>query len=238
MSLKFRRQKDRHFLLSLLYKLDKYVPLSGRRKLKLYLDLEWIFERLAHERSFSVFPEHPVRQKTFSFLQKHLSSAHRVLDLGCSTGTLSRQIADRVKFVAAIDHNPELIVVAQKEHPPANLVFETADAAEFLSRSPELFDVLILSHVLEHLDNPKEFLQTHMARFGNLYIEVPDLERTPLNEYRMQLKSQLQYSDSDHIWEFTREDIHALLDSCGLQIVDSEFRYGVQKYWCKNPSAK
>lgn len=225
-------------MLSLLYKLDKYIPLSSRRKLNMYLDLEWIFERLAHERSFSVFAEHPVRQKAFSFLQNHLQSTHRVLDMGCGTGSLSNLIAAHVQFVAAIDHNPELIEHAKVSFPSPNLLFEKADVLEFLARNQEPFDVLILSHVLEHLDDPSAFLRGHASRFKNIYVEVPDLERTPLTEYRLQLNSKLQYSDNDHIWEFNRDDLQELFRESGLEVLNSEFRFGVQKYWCAPTSSK
>lgn len=233
MSLKFSRQKDRHFFLSLWYKLDKFLPLPRTWKLRWYLDMEWIFERLAHERSFQVFIDHPVREKTFAFLKSHLSSGHRVLDLGCGEGTLSNQIAAQVSEIIAIDHNAGLTASASARFKAPNLKFETGDAAKFLSENSKPFDVLILSHVLEHLDNPEAFLREHAKHFSSIYIEVPDLERTPLNEYRQKLKSSLSYADTDHIWEFDRDDMIRLLGDCGLRIADSEYRFGVQKYWCK-----
>ena len=73
MFLKFSRKKKRHYLLSFFYKLDRLFPFSKERKLKLYLDLEWIFERLAHEKSSLVVNDHSVRTKTFDFLKSKLN---------------------------------------------------------------------------------------------------------------------------------------------------------------------
>ncbi len=238
MSLKFSRQKDRHFLLSILYKLDKLMPFSKEAKLRLYLDLEWIFDRLAHEQSFRVFRDHPVRLKTFQFLRAHLSHDHRVLDLGCGSGDLSAQMASHVHRVVALDHNPSLIEVAKKNHSQDNLEFQCAEANDYLSSNHDAFDVLVLSHVLEHLDEPEAFLSGYKLFFRYFYLEVPDLERTPLNTYRHQLKVRLQYSDNDHIWEFDRDDMQELIRKCNLKVVASEFRYGVQKYWCEHPSTQ
>lgn len=204
-------------------------------KLRLYLSLEWIFDRLAHERSFRVFSHHPVRAKTFHFLQSQLLSEYRVLDLGCGTGDLSFQIAGHVKSVVALDHNPTLVAWATKHHTAVNLSFQNADADAYLSINRNDFDVLILSHILEHLDEPESFLGRFTSYFRHVYIEVPDLERTPLNEYRQKLNVQLQYSDTDHIWEFDRDDMMRLILGCGLKILASEFRFGVQKYWCERP---
>lgn len=233
MSVKFPRKKDRHFLLSLLYKLDKLMPFSKEAKLRLYLNLEWIFDRLAHERSFQVLHPHPVRIESFQFLKAHLSPTYRVLDLGCGTGDLSNQIANCVAQVIALDHDPVLLEWARKNRALPNLSFENGDAETYLASKPESVDVLILSHILEHLDNPIEFLiqSTPYCRF--IYIEVPDFDRTPLNHYRKQLNVRLQYADNDHIWEFDRKDMLTLIRKANLKLVNSEFRFGVQKYWCQ-----
>lgn len=233
MSLRFPRKKKRNYLLSLFYWLDKILPLSKRAKLRLYLDLEWAADRLAHEKSFQVFDEHPVRKRSFEFLRRHLSSHHTIMDLGCGNGDLSRQIARVAQRVVAVDHNARMIEHANQKPKPDHLSFHTGDALQFAETLNQTFDVLILSHVLEHLEDPPSFLRQHLncARF--FYIEVPDQERTPLNVYREQLKSGLSYSDNDHIWEFDREEMIELIRSSGLTIQDSEYRLGVQKYWCE-----
>jgi SAM-dependent methyltransferase len=233
MFLKFARKKNRHFLLSFFYKLDKFFPLSNKTKLKLYLDLEWIFERLAHEKSFREFKDHPVRSKSFYFLKSKLHRDFSVLDLGCNTGELTHLISTQTKKVIGIDFNRELVLKAQQNFVQANLQFLHGEAMAYLHENTHRFEVLILSHILEHLDTPALFLQDFKKFFSFIYIEVPDFERTPLNNYRHELNSALVYSDSDHIWEFDRVGITDIINEAGLEILDSEFRHGVQKYWCK-----
>lgn len=233
MSLKFTRQKDRHFLLSFFYKLDKLLPFSQKIKLKLYLDLEWIFERLAHEKSFRAFADHPVRLQSFRFLRNFLLPSHNVLDLGCGTGDLSHMIAAHTKAVVGVDHNKQLIEVAEKRFSAPNLQFISTDAFEFLQGNSDKFDVLILSHLLEHLEKPEDLISTYKQFFEFIYIEVPDFERSHLNVYRKHLNTKLIYSDSDHIWEFDREDMAKLIGSTGLSILAEEYKLGVQKFWCK-----
>lgn len=234
MSMKFQRKKGRNVLLSFFYKFDKIIPLSKTRKLKLYLDLEWIFERLAHEQSFKVFDKtcHPVRTKSTSFLQKHLNSSHEVLDLGCNSGDLTFLLSKYVKTITGIDYDLKLIDQAKAKYTSSTITFIGDDALSYLKKNNKVFDVLILSHILEHLEEPGSFLRSFKKFFTNIYIEVPDFERTHLNIYRQKLQSSLVYSDIDHIWEFDRQSIQKLVIECGLVIQDAEFRLGVQKYWC------
>ena len=235
MFLKFARTKKRHFLLSLFYKLDTFFPLTKERKLKLYLDLEWIFERLAHEKSFLVFKEHPVRNKSFQFLKSKLTKEFSVLDLGCNTGDLTYQISTCVKNVVGIDFNSAHIVKARKTYIQENIQFIHGEVIEYLQQNSQRFDVMILSHILEHIENPESFLVSCKKFFRYIYIEVPDFERSHLNVYRHELGSKLIYSDVDHIWEFDRTSMKEVIQKTGLEIIEEEYRLGVQKYWCRMP---
>lgn len=232
MSLKLTRKKKKHYLLSFFYKLDKLIPLVKQSKLKLYLDLAWIFERLAHEKS-SLIPDQSVRKVSFNFLQSKLSQKFSVLDLGCHTGFLTSMIASHSKNVVGIDHNSDHIIKAQQSYKVENIQFIHGEAMMYLYQNTQQFDVLILSHILEHLDSPLPFLENFKKFFHFIYIEVPDFERTHLNLYRKILNSDLIYSDNDHIWEFDRIGIKNLIQESNLEIIDEEFRFGVQKFWCK-----
>lgn len=70
-------------------------------------------------------------------------------------------------------------------------------------------------------------------RFSFIYIEVPDFDRYYLNHYRKDLKLSLIYSDNDHINEFDRWEMKSLLKECGIAIIESEFIFGIQRFWCK-----
>ena len=69
----------------------------------------------------------------------------------------------------------------------------------------------MLSHILEHLEEPEKFLNQFTSRFKYIYIEVPDLESTILSTFRNDLKMNLQYSDTDHVIEFSRDGIEKLI---------------------------
>lgn len=232
MGVRLDRQKNRNFLASILYRMRK-LPVSRERRLKLFLDLEWIFDRLAHEASYDHYgnANHPMQQEKLDFILAGIKSSHVVLDLGCSGGDLTRKIAEKASFVVGIDHSKDAIESA-KQFERDNLVFECKDAREYLDASDRTFDVLILSHVLEHLDDPMEFLQRLNGFFRFLYVEVPDFDRVAFNRYRQDLGLSLIYSDADHVSEFDRKELIALLAECNMQILRSEYIYGIQRYWC------
>lgn len=85
--------------------------------------------------------------------------AKRVLDIGCGTGEkLTMPLASmfpNVQFVA-IDSDPKTIEYAKQRNQKSNL--------EFISRSDEngigSFEIVIASEVLEHVENPIEFIKS------------------------------------------------------------------------------
>lgn len=153
MGLKFERAKPRHWLLALFYRTNKLIPvLSPQKRARLFLDLERIFHRLALEAAEN--------NKLFggivvnSFLLNRIPKDADVLDIGCGYGRVAATLAPHVKSITGVDHNPDKIAVANKQVPQGKFYCE--DAFNFLAGKKA--DVAILSHVLEHLDNPEEFL--------------------------------------------------------------------------------
>jgi 2-polyprenyl-3-methyl-5-hydroxy-6-metoxy-1,4-benzoquinol methylase len=84
----------------------------------------------------------------------------RVLEIGCGTGALARELATRRGArVTAIDLSPRMIDVA-RVRTPASLGVEY-HVADFLSLSPSGFDVVVATNTLHHL--PLEETVTRMA---------------------------------------------------------------------------
>ncbi len=228
--IRFPRAKPRHLLTSLLYQVHRLLPLSRRAKVRLYLDLEWIFQRFVFENAYDLYPrgKFPVRHS--AFLLDAIQPGQRVLDLGCANGEITAMIAARGADVVGIDQNPALIAQARRENP--GLTFEQGEARAYLAQAPR-FDVLVLSHCLEHLDDPAGFLRGFTAHFTRIYVEVPDFEATHLNQIRIDQGSDLLYMDSDHVCEFTRDELKELCQRAGLSVEAEEYRFGVIRLWCR-----
>jgi SAM-dependent methyltransferase len=238
MGIKLARAKKKKGLVRFFYLIDKLLPLGKKRKLRLYLNLEWIFDRFSHEYSFKNYApdEHPVRTNTKDFLLRYILPEHHVLDLGCNRGDMAVYLAQHARMVVGVDYNPVPVNLAKQRYQQANLQFFCTDAYEYLNTTDIKFDVLILSHILEHLDNPGEFLNKYTPFFRYVYIELPDFDKSLLNHYRNKENLSLIYMDIDHVSEFDREELAALIAAANLEIIQAEYRFGIQKIWCKNKS--
>jgi SAM-dependent methyltransferase len=235
MGIKLSRKKPKNALLSVIYRIQKILPFSNSFKYKLFLNLEWIFERLSHEMSFKYYAhkDHPMRLSSMKFILDQVDEKSCVLDLGCNQGDMSYDLAQKARKVVGIDFDSKAIEIAKKQYQKNNLEFHNREALEYLKSSSESFDILILSHILEHLDDPQGFLSAFKDSFKYIYIEVPDFEKTYLNYFRKDIGIKLIYTDDDHVSEFDRIELKALLNNCGIEIKREEYRYGLIKLWCK-----
>jgi ubiquinone/menaquinone biosynthesis C-methylase UbiE len=91
---------------------------------------------------------------------------HRVLDVGCGSGAITKDIAALVGnngFVMGIDTSEHLITQAQNTYVQLhNLSFAVADVNQF--EPSELFDVVTSARVLQWLANPEQVVH-NMLRF-------------------------------------------------------------------------
>ncbi len=179
------------------------LVLGDVRSLKLLLDLAWIARRLAFEQSVRVggdkFTNYGLALSE-DWLADNLEHDDRVLDVGCGTGRLAQRVSPLVREVVGVDHDQAAIEVAMSRGVP-NARFVHHDLSETI---PHLgrFDLALLSHVLEHIDDPVELLQALHEHTERLLIEVPDVESDPLNFARLMTRRPL-YTDADHAREYT-----------------------------------
>lgn len=228
------RTKPKSPLTAIVYRLSKWW-INSPTKFRALLDLEWIFERLSYEQASAYYgvDNAPWRKASVSFLSQVIGRDDAVLDLGCGHGGVSYAISQIARRVVGVDYNGDSIAGARKNYRSGNLQFVHDDALRYLGQSDEEFDVLILTHVLEHLENPKDFLLNYTKHFQKIFIEVPDFDRTFLNHFRQDLGVAQLYTDADHVTEFDRDELTALLVEAGLEVLSAEYRYGVQKIWAK-----
>lgn len=235
MGIRMQRRKPRHLILSFLYRLSKLPFISENKKFKLFLDLTWIFERLAHSSSMRYYKNflHPTRVEALNFLSMFLSEDYLVLDIGCSTGELTYMISQKVKKITGIDHDILSIEQAKRNYNGTNISFIHGDAQQYLLNIPLKYDIIILSHIIEHIDHPEIFLEMLIPNTSYFYIEVPDFERTFHNIYRKDIGSKLIHSDNDHVAEFDRNELEEIFNNINLTIVCNEFKFGVLRYMLK-----
>ena len=115
---------------------------------------------------------HDFIKSCLSSTSRSPSSKHTYLDIGCGGGIFATSAArlPNTSHVTAIDPSPEVIAVAKahiRSDPaltPERLTFlntsiETLSTHEYPGR-PDLFDVVTLFEVIEHIDYPSSFLSS------------------------------------------------------------------------------
>ena len=81
----------------------------------------------------------------------------------------------------------------------------------------EVFDLIWMSHVLEHLVEPIKFLkkiQNNLKKDSIFFIEVPNCEYQPM------LKNSIE--KNPHLFHFTKKSLSKLVESIGYEIVSCD----------------
>src|SRR5574341_594993 len=153
------------------------------------------------------------------FFVERVTAGEHVLDIGCGSGELAFDLAERAGAVVwGIDINARSIATAQARHSHPNVTYRVGDALTDLPAGAA-FDVVILSNVLEHIRDRVPFLrqvvQTYQPR--RVLIRVPSYER----DWRIPLQEELGVDhrlDETHEIEYTQERLKSELGEAGLVI--------------------
>jgi SAM-dependent methyltransferase len=146
----------------------------------------------------------------------------RILDVGCGQAGLLSAMSKRYPRNSYFAVDPNISVIKKVD---SQLHF-SADWRQL----DGTFDLIILSHVIEHMVDFDEIKQLtcRLSETGNLYIEVPDAPR-----YRdFQRREFLYYFDRLHVNHFTGYALQRLLKQWGLNL----FRIGENDFDYKDGS--
>ncbi|PYI57300.1 class I SAM-dependent methyltransferase [Paenibacillus flagellatus] len=79
-----------------------------------------------------------------------------VLDIGCGTGDLCRELADRGAIPHGIDFSPDMVAKAKTKYP--DLTFEVADAQSY--RTDRTFDAVFSNAALHWMKKPADVIRS------------------------------------------------------------------------------
>jgi SAM-dependent methyltransferase len=160
------------------------------------------------------------------FFVGRIRSGERVLDIGCGSGAMAYDVAEKAgAYVTGIDLSSENIQKAQSRYSHPRVCYILGDVLR--AQPSEHFDVVIMSNVLEHLEDRVEFLRRVQATItpSRWLIRVPLFER----DWRVPLRQELGLDyrlDSTHHIEYTQEGFAEEMQQAGLEIVHQEVCWG------------
>jgi len=234
---KFSRQKDRSLLASFAYRIFKVLPFSRRLKFRLSSQLAWIFRRIAFENGGGLYAidNYEIFNSKIDFIKTEIGLNDFILDLGCADGVITKRLSLFANHIVGVDYNSALISNAINSHRNENTDFVCGEALNYLSSMKVNFNIMICSHILEHLDEPEKILKDYISFFEKIFIEVPDNDQDEHSHMRVACGLKPLYNDADHIWEFRKNDMLQIFNNLNLKIISSEYCYGVMRFWLQCP---
>jgi len=137
------------------------------------------------------------------------------LDIGCGKGEMPLLLAEHGYRAAGLEMKQHYVEYLCQRHPGPRWL--ACDVAQ-LANTGELFDVISLYHVLEHVARPLEFLG-HVRRIcapgALMVVEVPNA-----GGFEARLKGRKwHYYKVDHVSYFTERDLLAMADRTGWRVL-------------------
>jgi len=136
-------------------------------------------------------------------IKPHLDQINSIVEVGCNRGYLLYPYFLANKKVIGYDLSKDCVEIGKKK----GLDLRVGSISEI----KEKFDLIILSHIIEHFTHPlneiKKILD-HLNENGLVYIEVPNIEYFGINML-----------ENAHTYYFTRDTLMYYMGICGLVVV-------------------
>ena len=221
--------KNRVKLIKLIIKLS-VSKVDSSDSLKILFELEnYIYSLLGQESVSYGSGIHTKHRhiKYHDFFINNIHEGENVIDIGCGNGLMDFEIVSQINNVKllGIDLNEKNIKFARERYKHPNLSFIIGDALNEIPN--QSFDVVILSNVLEHIQNRNVFLKKIIQQIKptRMIIRVPSFER----DWRVPLKKELGIDyrlDPTHYIEYTQDEFFNELQESNLEATKIEYRWG------------
>lgn len=142
-----------------------------------------------------------------------LTKGMRVLDVGCAEGSLFAKLGLSCSGLRLVGIEPSENFSAYARQTTGCTTYPDLDA--LVAGSEESFELIVVNHVLEHVDDPVELLRRLMAMLvvgGKLYVDVPDADRYAGPE-------SLHIA---HLFHFSPRTLPATLERAGCWVLSTQ----------------
>lgn len=151
----------------------------------------------------------------FNFIKQTIDLKNKdICEIGAFDGLLLSLFKKNNNNVFGYEINDDARVYAQKKY--------NIDLKENFLESKSKYDIIILSHVIEHFKEPKDILikiKSMLKKEGFIYIEVPNSPMPEECSYEMLMR----YLNTEHIVNFTMDNLIKFVESANLKVIRSEY---------------
>ena len=157
------------------------------------------------------------------FFIDNIEKDSKVLDVGCGSGELSFDLAKKALMVVGIDLNQKYLERAKEKNKTENIEYILGDATSYNFNNK--FDIVVLSNVLEHIENRTDFFKKIKPLASKFLIRVPMLNRDWISLYKKEMGVEYRL-DKTHFVEYTKEDFEKEMGEASLEIEKIEINFG------------
>ncbi|MGL4108638.1 class I SAM-dependent methyltransferase [Clostridium sp. LP20] len=157
-------------------------------------------------------------ERQYKFIKNNISDFNSVLEIGAASGYNLSLYRDYNKDVFGIEPSKINVKLAKDNYDVEMFcgMFE-----EYLEMNiQKKYDLIFLSHVLEHIVNPSDFIR-EIRKINNkfIFIEVPSLDCKTLDE-------PFGTFCEEHVNYFTMESLVNLMQKNGYRLIDMNLVFG------------
>ncbi|MFZ5365194.1 MAG: class I SAM-dependent methyltransferase [Patescibacteria group bacterium] len=178
--------------------------------------------KIAIKKNNGIHPKHEILGY-HQFFVDNVAAGDAVLDIGCGNGLLAGSIAQKAKKVVGIDIVRKNIENAQAHNKSDNLEFILGNAIVY--EFNEKFDKIVLSNVLEHIENRIDFLIKTGRLSDLILIRVPLINRDWLAVYKKENGHEYRL-DKTHFIEYTVDSLRKELTQAGWNLDSYSIQFG------------
>jgi len=148
----------------------------------------------------------------FLYTKKHITGK-TILEIGVGAGQSIYWFENKGFHVTGIEPDKRNVSMINKMLKKGEVIESSVE--DFFTE--KTYDVIWMSHVLEHLIEPDEFLKKikkNMKENGIFFIEVPNCE------YKPTLKSSIE--ENPHLFHFTKKALIRMVEDIGYKVISCD----------------
>lgn len=164
--------------------------------------------------------------KTRGRMREILQPHHRVLEIGCGTGSTALELADSVDRYVATDVSSQMIAIAQAKDAPPQLTFAVQDADALPGGGHDVVIALNLLHLLPNLEEVLAGIYWALPS-GGMLIAKTGLIKDGAWFLRPMIPVMRAIGKAPYVRNLSAEDLLHLMRDAGFEVSETLVQPGI-----------
>lgn len=187
------------------------------------MDIALFWDKIAEKYSRAPIRDMAGYNKTLDRIRQILQPHHRVLEIGCGTGSTALELAGGVDRYVGTDISPKMIAIAQDKlnaNSPQHLSFQIHDVASPSSGQHDIVIALNLLHLLPDLEKRLAAIFDELPQGGMLISKTALMKEAPWY-LRALIRMMQAVGKAPYLRSLTNAELRQLLQETGFEITET-----------------